>query len=65
MFAWEIVFGLGALALAAALIWGMARNRRRNRANDPLTEEATARQYDDPAAREAISRDARRKVRPG
>lgn len=64
MFSWEAFFGLGALVLAGVLIWGMTRNRTRNRANDPLTESATAKQYDHPGARQEISEEARRKVRP-
>lgn len=64
MFSWEIFFGLGALLLAAALIWGMTRNRTRNRANDPITEATTAEQYDRPADREAITRQAQDRVRP-
>jgi hypothetical protein len=47
---WELFFGLGALALAIVLAWGMLRNRQRNRANDPITEAATRREYDNPTA---------------
>ena len=64
MISWEIAFGLGALVLAAALIWAMQRNRTRNRANDALTEAATRADYDHPEAREEITREAQARVRP-
>jgi len=45
MFTPEVFYGLGALALLAALVWGMVQYKRRNRANDPLTEQATRAEY--------------------
>jgi len=36
-------------AAAVALIWGLVQYKRRNRANDPLTEKAAKVLYDDPA----------------
>lgn len=35
MFAPEVFFGLGALALLAVLIWGSVQYRRRNRTHSP------------------------------
>lgn len=46
--AWELLYGLGALALLAALVWGMARYKSRNRANDAVSETATREEYDRP-----------------
>lgn len=45
---WELLYGLGALALFAALLYGVIQYKRRNRANDPLTEEATRQEYNHP-----------------
>jgi hypothetical protein len=64
MITWEIFYGIGALVLAAAIVWAILRNRARNRANDPLTEAATKADYDHPEAREAITREAQSQVRP-
>jgi hypothetical protein len=64
MFSWEVLFGLGVVILAVGLIWGLSRNRTRNRANDPVTEAATRAAYDHPEAREAVTRDAQGQVRP-
>jgi hypothetical protein len=47
-FSWEILYGIGALALAFALVWGLMRNARRNRSNDAVTEAATREEYDHP-----------------
>ena len=64
MITWEVFWGLGAHILAGAIIWGMTRNRTRNRANDALTEAATRADYDHPEAREEITREAKAHVRP-
>lgn len=48
MFTPEVFYGLGALALLAGLVWGITQYRLRNRANDPITEEATRAEYDHP-----------------
>ena len=40
-------YGLGTLILAAAFVWGIMSYRRRNRANAPVTEEATRDLYKD------------------
>lgn len=42
---WEVAFFVGAVILAAALVWGVMSYNRRNRANDPVTEEATRELY--------------------
>ena len=42
---WEIGFFIGALILLGALIYGAIANTRRNRANDPVTDEATRQLY--------------------
>jgi hypothetical protein len=50
MFTPEVFYGVGALVLLAALVWGVMRNRARDRRLDPLTDAATRAQYDDPDA---------------
>ena len=47
---WEIFYGLGAVALGAGLIYGIVQYHSRNRRNDPITEEATRMEYDEPQA---------------
>jgi len=44
----EILWGVGALLLLVALIYGMIQYRTRNRANDPVSEKAAKTLYDDP-----------------
>lgn len=39
-FSWEVLFGVGLVALALALAWGVHASRTRNRANDPVMEDA-------------------------
>jgi hypothetical protein len=46
--AWEVFYGLGALALLGALAYGMWRYHTRNRANDKVTEKATHALYTHP-----------------
>jgi hypothetical protein len=41
----EIGFAIGALILAAAIVYGATQYRRRNRANIPITEQATRALY--------------------
>ena len=48
----EILYGLGAVALVAALAYATLRTRNRNRANDGIREEATRQLYDNPAGYE-------------
>jgi hypothetical protein len=44
----ELLYGIGALALLVALIWGTRQYNRRNKANDAVTEQATRDLYRDP-----------------
>jgi hypothetical protein len=46
--AWEILFGVGALLLLAALVYGMIAYKTRNKANDRITEAATREEYRHP-----------------
>jgi hypothetical protein len=64
MFTPEVFYGLGALALAAALVWGLTQYRRRNRANDPITEAATRDEYDHPDTSEKREEAFRSRTRP-
>lgn len=43
----EMLWGVGALLLLVALIYGVIQYRTRNRANDPVSERATKALYDD------------------
>lgn len=43
----EIGFLVGAIVLLGAMIYGVTANRRRNRANDPVTDQATRELYRD------------------
>jgi hypothetical protein len=61
---WEIVYGLGALALLAALVFGVVQYRRRNRANDPITEKAAKAEYDNPSTYPQERRDMQSDLRP-
>ncbi len=64
MFTPEVFYGLGALILFGALIWGYSRNRGRNRANDPITEAATKAEYDHPDTYPEERRELNRDIRP-
>jgi hypothetical protein len=64
MFTLEVFFGLGALVLLGALIWGITQYKLRNRANDPITERATKAEYDHPATYEQEQDRFRDEVRP-
>ena len=44
----EVLWGVGALLLLAALAYGMIQYKARNRANDPVSEKAAKTLYDDP-----------------
>ena len=39
-FSWEVLFGVGLVAVGLAIAWGLYSSRTRNRANDALGEEA-------------------------
>lgn len=45
----EVLWGVGALLLFLALIYGMIQYKTRNRANDEVSEKAAKALYDDPA----------------
>ncbi len=61
----EIGYAIGALILALAFAYGGMQYRRRNRANIPVTEQATRQLYanEDQYARKGES-DMRDKVKP-
>lgn len=44
----EIAYGAGAAVLLAAMVWGVLRDKSRNKRNDALTEAATREQYEHP-----------------
>lgn len=44
-FAPELLYGIGTLLLGLAIAWGVYRYMTRNKANDPITEEATRESY--------------------
>lgn len=60
----ELLYGLGALALLAALVWGFTQHRRRNRANDAVTEAATRDEYDYPDTYQRDEQAFRDQIRP-
>jgi len=64
MFTPEIFYGLGALLLLAALVWGVTQYRRRNRANDPITERATRAEYNHPETYDREEHKFRDQIRP-
>ena len=57
---WEMLFGVGALLLLAALVYGMWQYQTRNRANDRITEEATREEYSRPDSYTGRSDDLRK-----
>jgi hypothetical protein len=61
---YEAVYGLGALVLFGVLLWGFVQYKRRNRANDPITEAATREEYDHPDTYKEESERLNRQVRP-
>ncbi len=52
----EWLFALGILLVVGALVFGLSRGRSRNRANDPIREEATRKLYDAPETYEHADR---------
>jgi hypothetical protein len=42
------ILAVGAVLLGLVLAWGILRNRRRNRANDPIGDAAAREQYKHP-----------------
>jgi hypothetical protein len=62
---YEMFYGIGALILVAGLAWAVIDYKRRNRANDKVTEEAVRQQYDHPDRyQEEIRPNLERKVKP-
>lgn len=39
-FSWDILFGVGVVVVGLAIAWGLHSSRTRNRANDPVAENA-------------------------
>jgi hypothetical protein len=60
----EVLFGIGAIALLAALIWGMIQYKTRNRVNDRVTEEAADALFDNPETYERKRPSLKDEVRP-
>lgn len=60
----ELLYGLGALVLFGAIIWGFTQYKRRNRANDAVTEAATHDEYDHPDTYQRDEKAFRDQVRP-
>lgn len=65
MFTPELFWPVGSLLLLVALIYGMVQYKRRNRANDGVTEKAAQTLYDNPAEYdEATREDLKKEIRP-
>ncbi len=61
----EIGFFIGAVVLGLALAFGIFQNKRRNRANDPVTDAAVREQYrDTDAYADGKEAELRSKLRP-
>lgn len=60
----ELLWGLGLLVLMGAIVWGVTQHRRRNRANDPVTEAATRAQYEHPDTYQDEEQRYRDQIRP-
>ena len=61
---YELSWGVGILALLAALVWGIVQYKTRNRANDRITEQATAAQYKDPDHYEQTRAELNKRIKP-
>ena len=60
----EIGFFAGAAILLAAMVYGVVSSRRRNRANDAVTEQATSELYRDQSSYEGKEDELRARTRP-
>ena len=60
----ELLYGVGALVLLVALVWGITQYKTRNKANDALTEAATREEYDHPDRYAAEEDEFRKQIRP-
>ena len=49
----EALYVMGIIVIAGGMAWGLLRSRNRNRANDPIRDEATRQLYDNPGQYEA------------
>jgi hypothetical protein len=58
----EIFYGIGALVLVGALIYGTVQWHKRNRAMDRLTEAATQRVYDAAERQEKSEEEKKKKA---
>jgi hypothetical protein len=62
---YEMFYGIGALILLLGMAWAVIDYKRRNRANDKLSEEATRQQYNDPDRyQDQVRPELERKVKP-
>lgn len=60
----EVFFVIGPVLLALGLIWAIIQYRRRNRANDAVTEKATHELYADPEHYPEKREKLKKKLRP-
>lgn len=60
----ELLYGVGALLLLVALVWGITQYKARNKSNDPLTEAATREEYDHPDRYADEEDEFRKQIRP-
>lgn len=61
---WEMLYGVGAIALLCALVYGMVQYKTRNRANDRITEEATREEYAHPDTYAQKREELKKELRP-
>ena len=61
---YELLYGVGALVLMIALVWGITQYKTRNKANDAVTEAATRAEYDHPETYEQEQDKFEKQVRP-
>jgi hypothetical protein len=60
----EVLYGVGVVALLAALIWGMIQYKTRNRANDRVTDKAAEALFDNPETYDRKRPSLKDEVRP-
>jgi hypothetical protein len=60
----EILFGFGALLLFGVLAWAVIANKRRNRANDAITDAATRDMHEHPDTYQARRGKFEKQLRP-
>ncbi len=65
MFTPEVLWSIGIVLLLIVLVYGMIQYKRRNRANDRVSEKAAHALYDNPAKyTEETRKDLQKDVRP-